>query len=166
MKKPVMESPNLEFRIALKYLIERYWKGREGVLANNAGISPAFLSRIKNSHKVASAQTQYQISKALKKPYEEILALGRALQSTKKESDTVNENITDYRCDNKANILSMLITEHQNLIESFQDKKGAYDLNRKLIEIEKKMPEAYEKIKEIVDIYYRDLKRKKRTVNG
>jgi len=55
--------------------------------------------------------------------------------------------------------------EYKNLIEAFLDQATAYDLNKKLLEIERYDPEIFQHIKDYVDLIYSKLNLKKNAGN-
>jgi len=167
MIKTVSESPYREFRDALNYLLEKEWRGRQKILASKSGISNPFLSQLKKGERVCSAGTCFKIAKEMGRTYEEMLALGRALENKSDGKLSVNEKTDIYgnETEKNDNVLK-LIKEHKNIIEDFKDKKAAYEINKKLLEIEKTSPETFEIIRKMIDIHYEAVKPKKNTVNG
>lgn len=87
---PTYES----FFIALCTVIERDWRGRKGVLAQEADISGGYLSDILSRKRKASFKKQNSLAIAAGYTYEDFIDLGQKLlaeedpDSLKKSSDT------------------------------------------------------------------------------
>ena len=64
---------------ALCKLIDSDWKGRKGVLAQEANISGGYLSDILNRKRKASFKKQTSLATAIGYEYEDLLSLGRKL---------------------------------------------------------------------------------------
>ena len=80
-------SPYVQFRLALKYVIKKYWYRRQNVLAEEAEVSETMLSYIVKGKKNASLPTQIRLSETCGYSYENFLALGRMIHGGTKDAD-------------------------------------------------------------------------------
>lgn len=72
-------SHYVQFRLALKYVIKKYWHRKQNVLAGEAGISETMLSYVVKGKKEASLKKQVALAEAAGYSYEKFLALGRMI---------------------------------------------------------------------------------------
>lgn len=165
MKKNSMQTPYREFRIALNCLIEKNWQGKQEELARTAKISFPFLSQIKKGERVSSSKVQFNLAQVMGISYEDMLALGRELinQNDSEKIKDPEEDSEKIGEDNKPKPTVVHI-DHMKIVEQFQDKKTAYDINRKLLEIEREAPELYKEIKNFIDYNHQKIDRKKTAV--
>lgn len=82
--------------------------------------------------------------------YDDFLALGKQLSGN-----------ADAATEEQSQQLKVLSIEHRNLIDTFTNKLGAYEINKKLLEIERIDPDEFEKIREYVDFIHARLEAKK-----
>lgn len=80
-------SPYVQFRLALKYVIKKYWYRRQNVLAEEAEVSETMLSYIAKGKKNASLTTQIRLAQTCGYSYENFLALGRMIHAGIKEPE-------------------------------------------------------------------------------
>ena len=91
VKYPV--SAYVQFRIALKYIVKKYYPRKRYELAEKAKISSSLLSNILNGKKAASFNTQESLANACGYSYENFLALGRKLHPLEKELSKIQNQI-------------------------------------------------------------------------
>lgn len=82
------ESPYREFRVALNYLIDKGWKGKQKSLIDQAGISFGYLSQLKKGERVSSTRVQYSLAKALGTTFEQMISLGEQLIEQNEPEDS------------------------------------------------------------------------------
>lgn len=155
------------FLIHLSFLAETKWKGKNGVLAEDAGISGGYLSEVLKGKKIPSEEVAVKISTACGYKYEEFLEEGFKLGLEKgsliKQKTTgsftgevflkaVKDALKDLQQKNQPNDIETKKAKknaaHHEIVDEFplEHAEKVEDLNRKLLNIIKKDKSAFESI--------------------
>lgn len=135
---------------AMTFHIERDWKGRKSIFADNAGISGGYVSQIIGRKKCPQLDKQEKIAKALGyKTIYEFVDFGKTLTSADLMGVIPKFQMTGQATPPSPAPISFQDEsdkKHQIVIEGFKDKERAIKLNQMLVEIEKRAPEKLLKI--------------------
>jgi len=111
-----------------------------------------------------------KISEVTNTPYEEILKAGRAELAPYTTPDVLSEKVSDMEdalkkltAESKNRAINDLeghhISKHQKLVLEFSQAELAFDINHKLVELERLAPTELEEINDIIDIKLRKFRR-------
>ena len=180
------------FAAALSFLLKN--KPRKTITQTYIGLkigkSQSYIGQLARGERAGTEETRRKIAEIYGynkdeagKTYDDFLKIGQKIISDRQSpqcqnygehilTSSVKEGKKEYRCKNSTNDLlekarlTVITTEHKNIIDSFQNKEIAYEINKKLLEIEKAAPDKLETIRAMIDGVYNTISRKKRTVNG
>ncbi|MCF8094439.1 MAG: helix-turn-helix domain-containing protein [Desulfobacteraceae bacterium] len=150
-----LESKNY-FAAALRhFLINKPKKSlTQKKIAELTGLSQSFIGQISRGGKRGSESNRRKIAAiygfdgtAPGKTYDDFLSLGKRLLNP----DNNEENSS----------IKIVNLEHKNLIEAFQNKAAAYEINKKLLEIEKTDPDKFKEIQDYIDFIHERIEAKK-----
>ena len=116
-------SPFVQFRLALKHVIKKYWHRKQKALAMEAGISEAMLSDVKKGKKTISLKKQIAIAEAAGYRYENFLSLGRMIHN-KDDENNLPKPSCSYKQTTTENEPVSVLNIKQN--DSAYDKNGGY----------------------------------------
>ncbi|MCF8025827.1 MAG: helix-turn-helix domain-containing protein [Desulfobacteraceae bacterium] len=145
------------FLEALKYKIKKEGRGGQQRVAIDAGISKAYLSQLLAEVRRAGFKTQVSIARAFGFDYYKFLEFGEKLLS--------NSKIDVAESQGGPTGLYAIQHEHKDLIDKFINKETAYEINKKLLEIERNDPDKFREIQDYIDFIHERIKAKK-IVNG
>lgn len=146
------------FAAALRYYLKNKPNRAltQAEVARRVGVSQSFIGKLSRNECQGKENIRRNIAaiygydgSGLGRTYDDFLALGKQLSGG---AETVAEEQSRFR---------VLSVEHRNLIEAFADKLSAYEINKKLLEIERLDPDEFEKVKEYVDFIHARLAAKK-----
>lgn len=145
------------FLTALKHKIRKEGRGSQQRVAIDADISKAYLSQLMSGVRRASFQTQVAIAKSFSFDYYKFLEFGEKLLANKSSDE---DAIAPGKKEGTPK-LHPIQQEHKGLIDRFINKETAYDINKKLLEIEKADPNKFKEIQDYVDFIYQRIESKK-----
>lgn len=140
------------FLKALRYHLEKEGHGGGAVLAANAGISSAMLSKmLKNPERTkASLKTQIALAKVCGYEHTEFIDLGRKLLS---ENEKEIRNFEFFQPDEKNESpqdIDPIICEHIEIVKKFRHKEQAKKINENLLVIDQN-PEAMRRVEAYIE---------------
>ena len=116
-------SPQVQFRLALKYIIKTYWHRKQKALAADAGISEPMISYVVTGKENMSLNKQTAIAKAAGYSYENFIALGRMIHQKVPESE-LPKPAAPFR--SKKNRVFMSHSFALKEVDTGYDKHGGY----------------------------------------
>jgi len=184
MKK---EPPTKPFNRALFYFLTERKVTFAEILAQT-GLSQGYISHLKNGEYEGKESTRRKIAEVCGydgsgpgKNYDDFIKLGQSMVlidraqrtdhkpvhknttlSWQEEKNGKQESSPENETESKIRAIHQ---EHKNLIDAFLDKTTAYDINKKLLEIERYDPEVFQHVKDYVDLIYSKIDIKKNAGN-
>lgn len=150
MEKILMDNPDYEyFLVALDYEIKNNWHKKAYLFAKKAGMSQGNISKIANKKIYAPYETQLKIIKASKdiKDYESFILFGKKIKTYKDSNDNVSISGISLRgmmrnhshsFKDEGHVQIDITTErHRQVIERFQQRELALQINEELADLEK-----------------------------
>ena len=120
MKYPI--SPYVQFRLALKYVIKKYWHRKQKALAAEAGISEPMISYAVKGKENLSLKSQIAIAEAAGYSYEGFLALGRLIHQKVSPEKLPKPSKSYGRTKYSASLAHSAADDHNSF-----DQHGGYD---------------------------------------
>jgi transcriptional regulator with XRE-family HTH domain len=175
-----MSHPEQCFQEAFEYLLKN--KPRKNLTqklkSDRIGLSQAQISKVATGTSATTEEKRRKIAalygydgSAPGRMYDDFLKIGSKIIHAK-ENDSLGtifvdiDEFNDYERgeNNEVNlqetILKIIALQHKNLIDNFDNKQLAYEINRMLIEIEKRDPDAFKRLEKIVSLFYEEIMKK------
>jgi len=142
------------FLVHLAFLAGTKWKGKNGVLAKDAGISGGYLSEVLKGKKIPSEEVAIKLSAACGYKYEKFLEDGfRLVLKNDSPCNSQNNNFTggvffkavknaleDLQQETQPNDIenqkAKKNARHHKIIDQFKNHELATEINIKLVELE------------------------------
>lgn len=171
------EFTNRIFQKALKFAFANSGLFEsQKALALTAKVGEAVVSDLMSGNRNYGERSHLKIANAFGKTLEDFYLIGIALEEghpigdinpydifPPKNTDVPKKPRPKKPKQAKVKVLS---AEHKGLIDSFQNKKAAYEINKNLITIERIDGEEFERIKEYIEFIRTRLESKKIAGNG
>jgi transcriptional regulator with XRE-family HTH domain len=127
-----MEKRRSAFSKALRYFIENGKNITQAKIAKHTGIKQGMISGMKTGKRWGTEESRRAIAAFFNKPYEEFLTVGEQLLETE-------NSLSATHAQSASNITNMA-DKHKALIDEYQQKELALEINHLLVEIERKNP--------------------------
>lgn len=162
---------SLSFAAALSYFLKNKPKKyiTQKYIGKKVGHSQSYIGKLAKGEREGHEETRRKIAAVYgydglegKKTYEDFIIFDTEIL---KEKEKPSEECTKSEHE-KDIMFHVILTEHKSLVEKFQNKELAYEINQTLLKIEQVDPERLEEIKEYIDLVYNRLSKKNDMANS